>query len=373
MVLNLTRRMLLGSGLALAAGCATPIAGTGRRTTRITLLGQSLVKHDLCAQSWPGRASVSARLRRADVVFSDLEVAIRGPNAGAPTRDALTLHTAEPGILDCLREMGVDLLATSNNHAFDLNTGGIVDAIAALRAGGIPFAGTGMNLTEASRPALVTTPGRPVALVAAASGKVREGGMATPERPGVNEIRRGSDGTLDAGDVERTLAAIRAAASQGAIVIFYLHNHHWEEPDNWVTPDWQRSLARAAVDAGAALFVAHGTPLLQGIETYRGRPLFHGLGSFIFQTIKEDFYDALAWQSAAVECRFEDGSFAGADLVPVQLNAEGVGGPSDMVTRGRPSLASPAEARIILERLALLSDRLGYRLVHDGLTARILP
>ena len=367
----LTRRMLLGSGLALLAGCATATA-RGGKTTRVTLLGQSLVKHDLCAQDWPGRAAVSARLRSADVVFSDLEVAIRGPNAGAPTREALTLHTAEPAILDCLRELGIDLLATSNNHAFDLNTGGIVDAIAALRARGIPFAGTGMNLAEASRPALVTTPGRPVALVAAASGKVRAGGMATAERPGVAEIRRSDDGVLDADDVARTLAAIRAAADRGAITIFYLHNHHWEEP-NWITPDWQRSLARAAVDAGAALFVAHGTPLLQGMEMYRDRPLFHGLGSFIFQTIKEDHYDALAWQSAAVECRFEEDRFVGADLVPIQLNAEGVGGPSDMVTRGRPSLANAAEARIILERLAFLSDRLGYRLVHDGGVARILP
>ncbi len=372
MALPLARRTFLASALALAAGCATP-ARSDRRATRITLLGQSLVKHDICAQQWPGRAAVSARLRSADVVFSDLEVAIRGPNAGAPTRDALTLHTAEPGILDCLREIGIDLLATSNNHAFDLNTGGIVDAIAALRARGIPFAGTGMNLAEASRPALVSTPGRPVALVAAASGKVREGGMATAERPGVAEIRRGADGALDAADVARTLAAIRASAAPGAIVIFYLHNHHWEEPDNWVTPEWQRTLARAAIDAGASLFVAHGTPLLQGLEIYRGRPLFHGLGSFIFQTIKEDHYDALAWQSAAVECRFEADRFVGAELVPIQLNAEGVGGPNDMATRGRPSLATPAEARIILERLAFLSERLGHRLDHDGVTARLLP
>ena len=369
MTRGITRRSVLGGGLSFLTGCATPLAGRPR-TTRLALLGQSLIKHDVCAQNWPGRAGISARLRGSDVVFSDLEVALRGPNSGVPTRDALTLHTAGAQVIDCLHGLGVNLLATSNNHAFDLNTGGIVDSVTALRARGMAFAGTGMNLTEASRPAVLSTGNGKVALVAAAAGRVREGGMATETRPGVSEIRRHPDGRLDEQDTARMFSAIESAAADGAIVVAYLHNHYWEEP-NWVTPQWQRMFARNCVDAGASVFVAHGTPLLQGIETYRGRPLLHGLGSFIFQTVKEDFYDALAWQSVIVECRYEGSHFAGAELIPVQLNPEGDGGAADLETRGRPTLASPADARLILERLALLSDRLGYRLVHDGRRGRI--
>jgi poly-gamma-glutamate synthesis protein (capsule biosynthesis protein) len=106
---------------------------------------------------------------------------------------------------------------------------------------------------------------------------------------------------------------------------------------------------------------------------YRGRPLFHGLGSFIFQTKKApDFYGPHAWQSLIAELRFEDGRFAGADLIPVQLNATGLGGDSDLATRGRPALASTDEARAILDRLSELSARLGHDLQHDGQTARLL-
>ena len=51
------------------------------------------------------------------------------------------------------------------------------------------------------------------------------------------------------------------------------------------TPPWQRDLAHQAVDAGAGIFVSHGPPLLHGIEIYRGKPIFYGLGGFFFQTI----------------------------------------------------------------------------------------
>lgn len=339
--------------------------------TIVALLGQSLIKHDLCGQDWPESEAIRAELARAHAVFSDLEVAIRGPNSGPPTREALTLHSADPAVIDCLGQLGVNLLATANNHAFDLNTGGIADAIAALRARRVAFAGTGETLAAASRPALLSAGPHRVALVAAASGRIREGGAATDDRPGVAEIRLGESGAIEDGDLARTLASISAAARTGAIVIAYLHNHHWEEP-LWRTPGWQRDYARACIDAGAHLFVAHGTPLLQGIEVWRGRPIFHGLSSFIFQTIKEDgFYDALAWQSAIALCRFSGGRFASAEIVPVQLNATGRGGPDDLETRGRPALAGGGQARIILERLTALSADLGYRFVHDGRRGRI--
>jgi poly-gamma-glutamate synthesis protein (capsule biosynthesis protein) len=200
---------------------------------------------------------------------------------------------------------------------------------------------------------------------------VREGGAATETRAGVAEIRRRRDGELEQEDVARTIAAVAAAAQQADLVIAYQHNHYWET-DNSVTPQWQRSLARKLIDAGAGVFVGHGAPLLQGLEVYSGRPLFYGLGSFIFQTKKApEAYSAPAWQSLIAECRFAEGKFQGATLIPVQLNAAGVGGAADLATRGRPTLARGEEARRILNRLAFLSARLGHVLRHDGRTASV--
>ena len=362
------RRVLLG----IATLPLAPLAVTRARSSgfSLALIGQCLIRHDLCAQPWPGLAPLARRLRANDACFSDLEVAIRGPREGAPTRDPGTLHTADPVVLDCLRAFGVSFLATSNNHAFDIGTGGILDTIDALRARQFAFAGSGRTLAEAAAPAYQLTAAGRLAVVAAAAGKIRDGGAATDARPGVHELRS-AEGGLDAGDVERMLESLRLAAREADVVIAYLHNHLWAEEIS-DTPDWQRSFARRCVDAGASVFVAHGTPLLQGLELYRGAPLFHGLGSFIFQTRKPvGAYGEPNWESLVAECRFERGRLIEAQLTPVALAPVGIGGPDDYDTRGRPSPADASQARETLGRVAGLSQRLGYRLRHDGARATL--
>ncbi|MCA3255909.1 MAG: CapA family protein [Alphaproteobacteria bacterium] len=357
---------MLSAGLAAAAAAvAAPALAQVRRPT-VALLGQALITRDLDDRSWAGREALIRALAQSDVRFTDLEVVIRGPRAGAPTRsDPMTVHDADPALIDALARLGINLAATSNNHVFDLGTGGILDTMAALATRGIPFAGTGGDLAAAAAPAFVTTRGGRVALVACATGMVRPGGAATPTRAGVHEIGLGPDGQFEAEGVARMQASIAAARAQADAVIAYQHNHYWEG-QNWRTSERQRTFARACIDAGASVFCAHGAPLLHGIEVYKGAPLFHCLGNFIFHTRKaEDHYGPEAWQGVIAECRFEAGRFAGARLVPVQLEPDGP-------NRGRPALATAAEGRVILDRLAALSDGLGYRLaVRDG--AAVIP
>lgn len=368
---TLTRRSLLAGAAALLAG-ATAQSRAKAGQLRLHLLGQSLIRANLCAQDWPAHTDLAAFNSHAHVTFSNLEVAIRGPREGPPTRDLDTLHVAEPAVLDCLGSLGIDLLSTANNHAFDIGTGGILGAIEALESRGMAFAGTGRDLEAARASTVVATPTGRVALVAGAAGFVREGGAASPDRAGVHELRQhGSGRGLDRADSEAMWRSIGQAAASADVVIAYLHNHYWE-PENWRTADWARAFARDCIDAGADVFVSHGAPLLHGIEMYRGRPLFHGLGSFIFQTKKEPgFYGPWAWQSLIADCRFEEGRFVSAELVPVQLNATGVGGEADLDSRGRPALANGRDAEAILGRLEELAAALGHRLQHDGRIGRL--
>ena len=360
---RLRRRLLLGAASLPFAG-ALPVGASAARFS-LALLGQCLISHDLRARPWPGFEPLARRLRANDACFSDLEVALRGPRAGAPTRAPATLHTAAPVVLDCLRDFGLSFLATSNNHAFDIGTGGILDTIDALRARGLAYAGSGRSLAEASAPGFQQTPSGRLAVVAAASGMIRDGGAATGTRAGVHELRASRAG-LDQDDVGHMLDSLRRAAREADLVIAYLHNHLWET-DISMTPEWQREFARRCIDAGAGAFVAHGAPLLQGIEFHRGAPLFHGLGSFIFQTRKAAAdYGERNWESLVVECRFERGRFAGALLTPVALAPAGIDGPEDYAPRGRPSPAPAAGARSTLGNVAALSQRLGYRLRLDG-------
>ncbi|MBN8816242.1 MAG: CapA family protein [Sphingomonas sp.] len=312
------RRAMLG---AIAAAAATPAAlARGRTYQRVVLLGQSLIQRDVCLAGWPGMAAIAGQLRRADVVFTDLETAIDVPGAGAPTRTGEVLHAAPPVVIDCLKALGVTMVTTANNHAWDLGADGIRAAIAELDRRGITHAGSGGDLATAAAEAVQSTPHGRVALVAAAAGAIRDGAAAMPGRPGVNELRRRGDGTLEPADVSRVLLAIRAARRSGATVLMCLHNHYWE-PRPSDTPAWQRDFARACVDAGAAAFVGHGPPMMQPYELYRGAPLFHGLGNFIFQTRKIDgSYGRETWRSLIVDARFANGLFVDARLIPILLD-----------------------------------------------------
>ncbi|MBJ7438090.1 MAG: CapA family protein [Sphingopyxis sp.] len=352
-----TRRHLIAAGVSIAF---FPLPAAARPAPlRISLLGQALIKTDLRVIGWPAMGDFRRLLKGSDAVFTDLETVIAGPLSGQSTRpaDSEVLHIGAPEVIDCLQAIGVNIVATSNNHAWDLDAGGILSTIDALKMRRLAFAGSGPDLVSASAPGYLK--GRKtVALVAAAAGAIRDGAAATATRPGVNELRRGADGALDAIDVERYLAAIRLAASTGAIVIAYLHSHYWE-PKKSDTPEWQRDLARRAIDAGAVTFAAHGVPELQGIEYYRGAPLFHGLSSFIFQSKKpDDAYGPEAWQSIIAQLEIDRGAVTRTQIIPVQLDGKGVFHDGSLV-RGTPMLADIGQAPAIIDRVTALSAVLG--------------
>ncbi len=359
-----TRRDILAAGAALPF---LPAAEATAAPLRIVLLGQALLQNNLDLAQWPGQARFAALLKGADVCFTDLETAIKGPHAESPLRSGEFLHAADDGVIDCLQRVGVNMLATSNNHAFDFGAGGVRDAVEALDARGITHAGTGLDLARAADAGIRKTAHGSVALVSMATGNIHPGGDATDTQPGVNEIRRRADGAFNTEDMARYLAAIAQAAGQADVVIAYHHNHYWEK-NMADTPAWQRDLAHQAIESGAGIFASHGAPLLQGIEIHRGRPIFYDLGGFFFQSVTEPgHYPPEVWQSVVVDSRWGRHGVEGITLLPVQLNDTGLGGPTDMTTRGAPSLAQGDNAAAILRRLAQASAQFGTQIdITDG-------
>jgi poly-gamma-glutamate synthesis protein (capsule biosynthesis protein) len=355
-----------------------PVHADEEPVMRVTLVGQALIKQDLRVHAPVAFEQAMEYLSGSDVVFTNLEVAVAPIDAPVVKRNSSVTHVT-PDILENLREMGFNLLALSNNHAWDLGETGLYTTIEESRRAGFIVAGTGSNLDEAAAPAYLDTANGRVALIGFASGANQlqdPSTWASPNRPGVNYLNLRADGTLDPEQKARILASVREAAANADLVIAYHHQHFWGEDngpdtppgrearlDRFETPAWQEDFVRELIDQGAGLFVGHGNPALHGVEIYKGRPILYGLGNYIFHSAQSvDRYGPTAHQTVVAQVEFREGRVTRMDFRPLVLSLLS----TDQVMRGFPYLARSGEARAILLYLQDQSARYGTRMTIDG-------
>ncbi|MEX2081892.1 MAG: CapA family protein, partial [Dehalococcoidia bacterium] len=306
--------VLLVGVLALAAFVAAPPFEARGQDTNISvaLVGQALIKSDVCATAPAAFEQARGYLKGVDVAFTNLEVAITPPGEKLTPRGPAAVP-APPVVIDCLKSMGFNVLSLANNHAFDLQREGIAATIGEVRKRGLVHAGTGADADAAAAAGFLDTPKGKVALVAMATGaQLVPETWAAPGRPGVNYLERFPDGRPNPEHKKRILDSVRAAARESKLVIAYHHNHYWGDPvGSGLPPDrekrigrfetlpWAVDWARELIDAGASIYVAHGDPSLHGIEVYKGKLILHGLGNYIFESVgRNDRYGPLAYMSA---------------------------------------------------------------------------
>jgi poly-gamma-glutamate synthesis protein (capsule biosynthesis protein) len=354
----------------------------------ITLAGQSMIRSDIRAHA-PSAVPIIASLLKGDVVFTGFEATVLDESKGQSRMDGRFL--SPPEALEALKTFGFNLLALSNNHAFDLKVPGIQNTLEQVNRLNLAHAGTGNTIDEAAAPGYLKTPKGTVALVAMASGLVAAGGSATATRPGVNELRVEANKPNEE-DAQRILQSIREARKRADLVIVYQHNHVFDKPFGTIMreelperlgpPDWLKRWTHAEVDAGADIIVMHGAPLLHGVEIYRGRPIFYDLGNFFFQVpptmISLD--EPICWESVVAYVEFEGRNLRSIQFRPIAQNKIGQGQADTqdphannlfLQTRGLPTPAKDEQARYILERLADLSRPFGTTIVVKGDTAEI--
>ncbi|MEL4376676.1 CapA family protein [Brucella cytisi] len=391
----------------------------------VAVTGQSLIKHDIRSISNPAFQDVRAILKSADLAFTNFEGTIAGRFGGWPLKGSF-FDCSKPVVLDALQDTGFRALSLSNNHAFDLGPSGILSTLEEVEERGFLHAGIGRNRNEAAQPGLGQTGERKIAIVAMDAGPgpdfmyADDAGKDRPERPGINrlgtsqlidvdnvtfdELRsvrekvgytelaltndsqpndpypvnereevcigravfRRSDEfrrsvKIDEGDLNINLQAISDAAQDDRLVIAYLHHHHWAT--DWLqVPDWVRGVAKQCIDAGAAAFVSHGAPVLQGMEIYRKRPIFYSLGNFIFHVPSDEgtWRAPEVWESVMGACSFDDNNnLSEAVLHPLIIGGEQALGGATFEQRLVPELAREQNADRILHQFAERSSIFG--------------
>ncbi len=195
---------------------------------------------------------------------------------------------APPEHLAALARAGIDALTLAGNHMADCGAEGIADTLAELDRIGIRHCGAGADLPRAREPAWLQAGTQQVALLSYNCVGPQES-WAQPHSAGCAYVRiTTADGgpirptaplqTPDALSVTQMADDIRAARARGAqFCIVALHKGIVHTPVT-LAP-YERPLAQAAIDAGADVVIGHHAHILRGIEIYRDRPIFHGLGN----------------------------------------------------------------------------------------------
>src|SRR5690606_325445 len=171
-----------------------------------------------------------------------------------------------------LARAGFEAVSLANNHTYDFGLEGLEDTLAALEAAGVAGYGAGMTEAETRAPAVLEAGGWRVALLSyGAVGQVR---CAEGETPGVARAD-------EAGVAED----VRRAREQADFVAV---SFHWGVEYSHRGTERQRSLARAAVEAGADAVVGHHPHVLQAWARAGDAVVPYSLGNFVFDLDTED-------------------------------------------------------------------------------------
>lgn len=220
---------------------------------------------------------------------------------GEAMEDKQYTFRTDPRYVSIFQDLGVDMVSVANNHALDFGMDAFCDTLDTLKQAEISCIGGGYNITEASAPATCEVNGQTFAVFAATRVSPSYDWYATDSQPGMFQTY----------DPSMLNAAIAEADGQYDHVIVFVH---WGIERNEYPEDYQRSLAKGYIDAGADLVLGCHPHILQGFEYYKDVPIVYSLGNYLFGSRDGDtlllqavFPDDGAMEIRLLPCRRQNG------------------------------------------------------------------
>jgi len=217
-------------------------------------------------------AGTAQVLSSADITFGVLEGGIS--TRGEPARDKERVFKSKPSAARGLSNAGFDLVSLATPHIMDYGTEAFLDTMEYLSWYGVKYVGAGLDLEEARKPIVVTAGDIKVAFLAYYRGsQFDQSTFARAGKPGL--------AFPALGELDQDIARVKA---QSDVVIVSMYWGIRGEDGGSEISDRQKLYARKIIDSGADLVVGQLLHSLQGIEVYKGKPVFYSLGDFIYGT-----------------------------------------------------------------------------------------
>jgi gamma-polyglutamate biosynthesis protein CapA len=267
---------------------------------------------------------VGGLLREADIAFGNLECPLA---AGGEKVKKRYSFRAKPEMAESLARAGFDLLSLANNHTMDCGRIGLTETMENLSRPNLRWCGAGKTRSEAEMATVLEVQGIRVAFVGFCEF-VPERAFPRDDRP-----------TILFAEEETVRRVVSAARPQADVVIA---SFHWGIEFDSRPTEFQKGLARAAVESGADIVLGHHPHVLQPLEvmSHNGRRalIAYSLGNFVF-----DPTSSAPSRSMILRCTFGKNGLHRAEVLPMQIE------------QCRPRPAEAAETETIRSRLTSLS------------------
>lgn len=289
-----------------------------------------------------------------------------------------------PETAGVLKRAGFSALSTAGSVTMIKGADSMLETLAHLDKVGLAHSGSGKNIVEAHKPAVLEKDGVKLAMLSYGSIFEPESFPARENKPGIATIGVSTAYQVPANinnmpgvlprvitipnvkDVDLMLDDVRKARMIADIVVV---SWHWgvtrnanscatgiplEDSPSFVL-NYQEEMGRAAIDAGADIIMGHHPHRLQGMEIYKGKLICYSLGNLVMSFGERDNFGS---ESAIIIVYIdpEDKKLTRFSLVPLMISAE---------TR-EPRIASLRELELVIKEFERLSRNYGTKFKPEG-------
>jgi len=238
------------------------------KTIRLAALGDLLFPIDPAGRDRP--RDPAEAMRGLQALLGGCEVVFGNPECTLPARRMVSTEPrilAEEDQIRSLARAGLTIVTLANNHTFDAYEEGFARLCRLLEENHLTWFGAGDDIDSAMRPAVVEAGGLRLGFLGAVDAVSGPAQVAGAGRAGVAPL-------------EMPLLIERIEALRGQVDHVIVAPHWGRERFDFPSPR-QVAQARAMIDAGASLVIAHHPHVLQGLERYRDGYIAYSLGNLL--------------------------------------------------------------------------------------------
>ena len=203
---------------------------------------------------------------------------------------------------------------------------------------------------------------------------------------------------LDPASEQRQTLDVRNTKEFADFVMFHMHDHHnrysfqWYTLDNYPV-DYMQPFLHKLIDNGLDMYVGSGNHTMQGIEIYKGRPIFYNLGNLGRDTNRrvdnppgggradeggdirvravqmtgterlEQGRNPVSWNDISSSAYIANSTYKDGRLVEIRLYPVDIGlGERPWSREHIPLTPTPERAQLILKRLQIFSEPFGTKI-----------